>query len=104
MYQMVNRNELTTTEKQVEEQILDAVKHERRNQDRKWGINWNLTDYAFYAILGEEFGEVGKAINERDLANLKEELIQVAAVAVRHLTALEIKTDTQKRNERRRSL
>lgn len=39
-------------------------------------------------ILGEEVGEVCKAVNEYDLANLEEELVQVAAVAVKWLEAI----------------
>lgn len=34
------------------------------------------------AVLAEEFGEVARAVCECDMKNLREELIQVAAVAV----------------------
>ena len=57
------------------------VYEERMKQDEKWGqqnhdpLKWN-------AILGEEFGEVSKAILEGDVKNYREELIQLAAVAV----------------------
>ena len=34
------------------------------------------------AVLTEEIGEVARAVQERDKINLREELIQVAAVAV----------------------
>ncbi len=40
-------------------------------------------------VLMEEVGEVAKAINERDKAELKKELIQTAAVCVAWLEALE---------------
>lgn len=42
----------------------------------------------YLAIIIEEVGEVARAIQIRDKANLKEEIIQVAAVAVRWLEAL----------------
>lgn len=41
------------------------------------------------AILIEEVGEVGKAINEHDRIELRKELIQVAAVAVRWLERID---------------
>jgi len=42
------------------------------------------------AILGEEFGEVSKALNEGDdLASLQAELVQVAAVATAWAEGLE---------------
>ena len=41
-----------------------------------------------FLILGEAVGEVARAVPEQDLANLKEELIQVAAVCVAWLESL----------------
>lgn len=41
-----------------------------------------------YPILAEEVGEVARAMNDGDDANLKEELVQVAALAVAWLEAL----------------
>ena len=61
--------------------VLSEVKSEREKQDLKWGVQdhdplkWN-------AILGEEFGEVSKSILEDDSYNYRQELIQVAAVAI----------------------
>ena len=40
-------------------------------------------------ILGEEFGEVCRALCEDDQANLREELIQVAAVALAWVQGLD---------------
>lgn len=68
--------------------ILMEVLHERIKQEKKWGkqnhdpLKWN-------AILGEEFGEVSKAILERDRNNYREELIQVAAVAIAAIECLD---------------
>lgn len=72
------------------EKILQEVKAERAQQDTKWGeqdhhpIEW-------LAILGEEVGEANKAALEAHFAgyartgkyeDYREELVQVAAVAV----------------------
>ena len=40
------------------------------------------------SVLAEEFGEVARAINDDDPANLKEELVQVAACCLAWLEAL----------------
>lgn len=67
--------------------VLLDVARERSRQDKKWGEqNHDMADY--YTILGEEFGEVGKAICESKLQKIvapqeiRKELIQLAAVAV----------------------
>ncbi len=42
-----------------------------------------MNDHQCLAVLGEEFGEVARAINENDSKiHLREELVQVAAVCV----------------------
>ncbi len=55
--------------------LVDA---ERVRQDAKWGFKPRSME-RLYVILGEEFGELGKAIRER--GNVDEEIIHVAAVA-----------------------
>lgn len=66
--------------------VLAEVGQERAMQDAKWGQqNYDLNKHL--TILTEEVGEVAKAICEntfRDgsIADIREELIQVAAVAV----------------------
>lgn len=68
--------------------ILMEVLRERIKQEKKWGqqnhepLKWN-------AILGEEFGEVSKAILEKDIKNYREELIQVAAIAIAAIDSLD---------------
>lgn len=67
----------------MNEYIFNEVKQERLRQDLKYGNqpqNWKST--AYLAILGEEFGEVAKAIVERNKEMYRKELIQLAAVAV----------------------
>lgn len=65
----------------VKNPILIEVEAERIKQDSKWGEQ-NHEPFKWVAILGEEFGEVAKATLENDPHNYREELIQVAAVAV----------------------
>lgn len=88
--------------------ILNEIAAERQRQDAKWGEqNWNPVEWV--AILGEEFGEVSKEalewyftnkkelpkssfteINEFSrLKNYRNELIQVAAVALAMIQSLE---------------
>lgn len=85
--------------------IYKEIKKERERQDEKWGeqnhniLKWN-------AILTEEIGEIGKAINELFpakfnpekftlphknvyISQLREELIQAAAVCVAWLECIE---------------
>ena len=45
-------------------QALEAVREERWQQDQKWGPQCDHLSGTWYAILGEEFGEVGTAILE----------------------------------------
>jgi len=60
---------------------LFLIEQERELQDKKWGIQNHAPEY-WLGILGEEFGEVCKAVIEKDTVNhICEELIQVAAVA-----------------------
>lgn len=65
--------------------VFGDVAMERGRQDTKWGGRPGIDrrdDATYAAVLGEEFGEVCKAWLERDMDNLREELVQVAAVAV----------------------
>lgn len=70
--------------------ILGEVSAERARQDAKWGEQ-NHHPAVWLSILGEEYGEVCKAVCEAHLPGYpsfgdwrpyREELIQVAAVAV----------------------
>lgn len=66
--------------------VIDEVIEERKRQDKKWGIQNHDPD-KWLMILGEEVGESNKAaleayFNELPLDDYREELIQVAAVAI----------------------
>lgn len=75
-------------------QIVNDVLRERIRQDDKWGIQ-DHEDGIWLAILGEEFGEVAKEVFEEDhllrsrRSELREELVQVAAVAIAWIEALD---------------
>ena len=73
--------------------IYQEITNERERQDEKWGEQ-NHDDYRWMNILVEEIGEAAQAVlhNEfggRAAGTLKDELIQVAAVAVQWLECLE---------------
>lgn len=72
---------------------LQQVHQERLSQLRKWGTQ-DHEPSMWYAILGEEFGEVGKEIAEGrikpfDATKYRKELIQVAAVAAAAVQCLD---------------
>lgn len=54
---------------------------ELQRQEIKWGKQEHSSAY-WYVILGEEVGEVARAIFENKDENYREELIQVAAVCM----------------------
>lgn len=77
--------------------ILKEVEEERKRQDSKWGVQ-NHHPMVWLSILGEEFGEVNRGAQEAyfdnyesygDWGNYREELIQVAAVAVAMVQSLD---------------
>ena len=77
--------------------VLDDVTAERHRQDEKWGVQ-TMHDFEHISILTEEVGEAAKAANEAnftsgstrgDFTHLRKELIQVAAVAVDHVQAID---------------
>lgn len=82
--------------------ILGRVADERRRQNRliaegviPWDCaNPDVGDAPKLAVLGEEFGEVARAVVEglsgpEEASGLQEELLQVAAVATAWAEALE---------------
>lgn len=74
------------------ERIYAEIDQERQRQDDKFGflppsILPGTDEWRKLAVLGEEVGEVARALLETDFGNdtqehVEEELIQVAAVAV----------------------
>ncbi len=72
----------------MEKGIFAEVVSEMASQDKKWSPDRNLDPLLWNAILGEEVGEVSKAILEGD-ENLRQELIQVAAVAIQFIECID---------------
>ena len=79
------------TKAEIFGEVLADVWKERKRQDAMWGEQHH--DFpTWYTILGEEYGEVGqaiqrdlglKSIKESDAHNTYTELIHLAAVAVK---------------------
>ena len=70
-----------------QQRVLADVITERQRQDIKWGPQQDHTPLEWLSILGEEYGEACQATNKaywgnRPWAAYRDELIQVAAVAV----------------------
>lgn len=59
-----------------------SVLMERGRQDVKWGAGGSQSLELWATILGEEYGEICRAILKGDLHDAREELVHVAAVAV----------------------
>lgn len=74
---------------------IERVHAERRRQDDKWGSQRDLPPATWHLILSEEVGEVAEAcLGVHDTKGvsypeLRAELVQVAAVAIAWLEALE---------------
>ncbi|MAQ31336.1 MAG: hypothetical protein CMD26_01185 [Flavobacteriales bacterium] len=68
--------------------ILQLILEERQKQDEKWGEQ-NHNIYKWLAILGEEVGEVNKAVLEDNYKDVIDELVQIGAVTVAMIESLE---------------
>lgn len=84
--------------KEIQDKIFEYIADERIRQYEKWGPQYHQ-DNTWVMILMEEVGEVAKSIVDRvnnadskaHLADMKKEIVQVAAVAVAWLECLETK-------------
>jgi len=90
----VGQDQLTICGQPLE--IYIEVARERIRQETKWGQQ-NHQPIIWSNILGEEFGEVYKAINEAifngsSWLDYREELVQVAAVAIAAVESLDRNT------------
>ena len=74
-------------------EVVELILEERRRQVEQWGEHDNNHPYEWMSILGEEFGELCRAVNETCFQNPKEpefggndniisEAVQVATVAI----------------------
>lgn len=70
--------------------ITLQIDHECNRQDKRWGEERTLSPLLWHAVLSEEEGEVSKAVVAREpLGDLRKELIQVAAVCVQWVDAID---------------
>ena len=65
----------------MKRKIMEDIELERRCQDQHWGVQDHPPEH-WLAILTEEVGEVATAILEDYGTAYRNELVQVAAVAV----------------------
>lgn len=78
----------------IEKVFVDIV-YERARQDAKWGDQSGNLNVVWSTVLTEEVGEAAKAVLQLDFEHggtreeLREELIQCAAVAVAWIEALD---------------
>ena len=63
-------------------EALDKISAEDVRQRAKWGEQWHEASM-WYVILGEEFGELGKAILEEESVDIIAEAVQVATLALK---------------------
>ena len=66
---------------ETRELVFSDINTERLKQLEKWGDQRHSTD-RWVAIMLEELGEAAKASLEGQLDNWREELVQIAAVAI----------------------
>lgn len=69
---------------------LERAAAEMRRQNAKWGQQ-DHDAYEWVSIIGEEFGEVFKALNEDDEAGYRKELIETAACCLQAAANLKIR-------------
>lgn len=88
---------ITPEQLDVIELVLREVNDERIRQLDKWGQQ-DCNDFEWISILTEEVGEAAKEANDFNftkindstaLPRLRKELIQIAAVAVAHVEAID---------------
>ena len=70
-------------------EIFDAIRAERAAQDAKWGDQSGNSQGRWLVIMMERLGELARVLLNSTLEDARPELIQVAAVAVAWLEALE---------------
>ena len=66
----------------TQHRIFGEIKQERKRQDLKFGSQAGQSDSKWAMIAGEEMGEIHRAILNLDKENLREEIVQLAAVCV----------------------
>ena len=73
------------------DRIFELIRAEREAQDVKWGDQSGNSQGRWLVIMMERLGELARVLLNSTLEDARSELIQVAAVAVAWLEALEPK-------------
>lgn len=66
---------------------IELIIDERKRQDEKWGKS-DHSDFVWNAIMNEEVGEVAHEVLNPARFSLRDEVVQVAAVAVAWLESI----------------
>lgn len=83
------------TRRLIRSMVMDDIWAETVRQDDKWGADRDQHHLTWLAILTEETGEVAQAVLQsmthepKGLRDARNELVQVAAVAVQFIEALD---------------
>lgn len=83
---MINRTMIAWHETEV---VVRDIREERAAQDQKWGSQREQSYPVWNTILSEEVGEAAKEVLEKRRDKLRMELVQVAAVAVAWIEAID---------------
>ena len=74
---------------------MDEIRDELNRQDAKWGLDRTHPDEWWYAILGEEFGEIGRAMLENRWnypgakpEDIRQEIVQLVCVGLQWLNGM----------------
>lgn len=66
----------------TQDDVFSLIAAELRRQDEKWGETRDINPHVWTTVLGEEIGEVNRAVLECNPEDLCRELVQVAAVSI----------------------
>jgi NTP pyrophosphatase (non-canonical NTP hydrolase) len=85
------------SKRMIQDLVISELKERRSDQDKKWGKG--AIDYhSVPRILGEEYGEVCRALNEKDMENFHQEVLDVAAFSMAILEQL-VKEEYEKKED-----
>lgn len=95
--------------KHAKTEALKDVIAEMDKQDAKWGADRNQHPFLWQVILGEEYGEVCQAMLHDEFGGhaagtAREELVQVAAVALQMIEQYDRISGVQKSDENSTSI
>ena len=70
------------------ELIVEEIRAERLSQIAKW-TDTPRAPGIMIRVIGEEFGEVCRAVNEDDPINYRDELVQLAACCIKAIQSFD---------------